>query len=88
MRAVTKYLVLPGRFIMLRAKERTYLLLHRKPLVPLQQSPLKYLLQRGRDEGFMLYLDITRPAFEILLSAFNRVWQRKRTRIGQQRRQP
>jgi len=29
----------------------------------------------------MLYLGINRPAFEILLSAFNRGWPRKRTRF-------
>ena len=54
---------------------------HRKALVPVQRSPWKKLLQRGRDQEFMLSLGINGFAFEILLSAFNRVWPRKRTRF-------
>jgi hypothetical protein len=66
---------------MLGGKGRTYFYVRRKALVPVKQSPLKKLLQCGRDQEFMLYLDINRSAFEILLSAFNRVWPRKRTKI-------
>jgi hypothetical protein len=81
MRAVTKYLLLLWLFIMLRGKGRTYFYERRKALVPVQRSPWKKLLQRDRDQKFMLYLGISRSAFEFLISAFNRVWPRKRTRI-------
>jgi hypothetical protein len=81
MRAVTKYLLLLWLFIMLRGKGRTFFYVRREALVPVQRSPWKKLLQRGRDQEFMLYLGINRSAFKILLSAFNRFWPRKRTRI-------
>jgi len=64
MRAVTKYLLLLWLFIMLRDKRRTYFYVRRKALVPVQRSPWNKLLQRGRDQEFMLYLGINRFAFD------------------------
>jgi len=81
MRAITKCLPLLWLFIMLRSKRRTYFYVGRKALVSVQRSPWKKLVQRDWNEEFMLYLGINRSDFEILLSAFNQVWPRKRTRI-------
>jgi len=81
MRAVAKYLLLLWLFIMLRGKERTYFCVLSKALVIVQQSLRKKLLQHDRYEEFMLYLGINRSAFEILLSAFNRVWPTTRTKL-------
>ena len=60
-------------------KNLPYFYVRRKAPVPVQRSPWKKIVQLGRDQEFILYLGINLSAFEILLSAFNRVWPRNRT---------
>ena len=63
-------------------KSRTRFNVTKGTLPPIKRSARNHLMNLGSDEEFMLFLGISRSAFEVLLDSFDSVWRRQRKRFS------